>query len=287
MAAAKQQLKARGQQALEAIHTPECRSVLFDYDQKWRDSPALWVRLDLDDPTHLYTTLEAFPAALRDALGSVDFGSLTNYLIQEICQYIVIIPIVQGRMLNKLIWPFYTLTILQTENLQEKPWVYFPHDLPETIREDLSLGIWDRPEILTANRLSRSVATLRQLTSQIAEFQDMPDLTEPGMERLQAYVSKELSETLSESLQAFFDSAAELCEWFATLPENERQRRDNLRTAIESLPEVYEHVRPGEGDGTFILELAEIVAYSHRLEEIYPTVERFRLLWIADILHNS
>jgi hypothetical protein len=281
----RRQLKTRVQQALETTQTSECKTALLDYDRRWQDSPALWAKLELSDPTHLYTTaLEAFPNALRDALGRVDLEKLTYYLVQEMCQYVVIIPVVRGCMLDELVWPFSTLAILQADNVQEEPWAYFPQELPRVIREELHLTIWDKSEILTANRLSRSVATLRQLTSQIGEFQGMPDLTEPGMERLQTYVVEELSETLSTSLQTFFDAAGELLERFNALPESEQQKRDKLRAAIEALLEAHEYVRPGEGDGTFNLDLAEIVAYSQRLEEIYPAVEGIRLFWIADIL---
>jgi len=284
MDVAKRQLKARVQQALEIIQTPECKTVLLNCDRRWQDSSALWIKLDLNNPTHLYTSvLEAFPTALRDALGHIDLEDLTYYLIREVCQYIVIVLVVQGRMLDEFIWPFSTLAILQADNVREKPWAYFPQELPEVIRGELHLTMWDTPEILPANRLSRSVATLRQLTSQIAEFQEMPDLTGPGMDRLRTY-TEELSETFSTSLQAFFDAAAELLERFNALPESERQKRDNLHAVIEVLREVYENVCPGEGDGTFNLNLAEIVAYSQRLEEIYPAIEGIRLYWIADIL---
>ena len=284
---ARRQVKARVQQALETIRTSECRTVLVDYDRQWQDSPTLWAKLELSDPTNLYATLEAFPKALRDALEGVGLGSLIDYLIQEVCQYIVIIPIIRGRMLDKLIWPFRTLAILQAENVQEKPWAYFPQELTDVIREELHLDIWGKPGILTANQLSRSVATLRQLTSQISEFEGMPDLTEPGVERLQSYVVEELSETMSTSLQTFFDGGVELLERFNTLPESEQQKRDYLSAAIEALTEVYEYVRPGEGDGVFELDLGEIVAYVQRLEEIYPVVEEVRLLWIADIFEQK
>jgi hypothetical protein len=156
--------------------------------------------------------------------------------------------------------------------------------LTDVIREDLHLGMWAESEVGTANRLSRSVAALRQLTSQISEFQEMPDLTEPGMERLQTYVIEELAETLSTSLQTFFDTGAELCERFNALSVSEQQTRDKLHTAVGALFEVHQAVRPSEGDGTFKLDLAEIVAYSQRLDEIYPAVEGIRLLWIADVL---
>jgi hypothetical protein len=287
MDVAKRQVKARVQQALETIQAPECRTALLDYDRRWQDSPALWAKLELSDPTRLYAILETFPAALHDILGHLDLGSLTYYLIREVCQYIVIIPVIRGRMLDELIWPFHTLTILQAESVQEKPWAYFPQELTDVIREELHLDIWDKPEILTANQLSRSVATLRQLTSQISEFEGMPDLTEPGLERLQSYVVEELSGTMSTSLQTFFDVVAELLERFNTLPESEQQKRDYFSTAIEALSKAYEYVRPGEGDGVFKLDLREIVAYAQRLEEIYPVVEEIRLLWIADILEQE
>ena len=281
------QLRARVQQALETIQTPECKTALLDYDRRWQDSPALWVKLEVSDPTLLYTAgLDAFPSALRGALGNVGLDSLIRYLIREVCEYIVIIFVVRGRMLDQLVWPFRVLTVLQAEDTEEGLWAFSPKVLTEVILEELQLGVWDNSDVLTANRLSPSVATLRQLTSQISEFQAMPDLTEPGMERLQTHLLEELSKTLSTSLQTFVDAAAELVERLNALPKSEQQKRDKLCAAIEALLEAHEYVRPGEGNGPFKLELAQVGAYSERLQEIYPTIEGIRLYWIADIIEQ-
>jgi hypothetical protein len=213
-------------------------------------------------------------------------NDFNHYLVKETCQYLVIVPVIRGRMLDDLIWPMHTLTILQAEDLQEKPWAYFPQESADVVREDLCLEKWDAPGIRTANQLSRSVATLRQLTSQVSEFQDMPDPTEPGMERLQTYLLEELSETLSTSLQTFFDAAAELLDQYNALSTSEQQHRDKLRLAAASLIEAAEYVHPAEGDGSFELDLAEILEYARRLEEVYPVVEEIRLSWITDILEQ-
>jgi hypothetical protein len=284
---AKHQLRKQVEQALEEIQTPERSAALLDYDRHWNNSPALWIKLDLEDPILLYTSLiEAFPTALRSALGRIELNGLTYYLIEEICQYIVVIVVVRGQMLNELVWPFHTLTILQADDVKEELWAYLPQDLTDAQRDELTLDIWDRPEILLANNLSRSVATLHQLTAQIAELQGMPDLTEPGMERLQNYLVEELGETLSSSLQAYFDIAEELCKQFNALSENEQQERNDLLAAVQILLEVQEDILPSEGNETFNLSLAEAVAYSQHLERAYLGIEEIRLLWIADCLRD-
>jgi hypothetical protein len=71
------------------------------------------------------------------------------------------------------------------------------------------------------------------------------------------------------------------------LSTSEQQERDRLREVIEALRRAHEYVRPAEGDGTFRLDLEEIVAYSQRLEEIYAEVEGIRLVWISDVLDQA
>ncbi len=280
-------LKMNVQQACETMHSDGINLTMIDCDQRWRDASALWARLDVSDPTCLYSTIEAFPVALRNAIGSMEPGIMTYYLLEEVCRYVVLIPFVGGLMLDNLIWPFQTLTILRTENIQEKPWACFPHEISDSFREKFSIGMWDNPEILAANQLSRSVATLRQLTSQISEFEALPDLTEAGLKRLQFYLREEFSPMLGKSLQEFFDSAALLLECFNTLSNVEQEERNYLRTAIEVLLEVQDKVRPSEDDGVCQLDLADIVAYGQNLEESYLAIEWIRLLWIADFLRGN
>ncbi|MFW6116540.1 MAG: hypothetical protein ACOC6F_02330 [bacterium] len=283
----RREVKSHIQRALQATQTPECHTELLDYQAKWLDSRALWVTFDLSDPTQLHTSiLGVFLTRLRHALGDVELGSLTYYILQETCQYIVIIPLVRGCMLDGFVRPIHTMTVLRTKNFEEKPWAYFLHELPDRVREELDLQGWKLPGIDMANQLSGSLATLYHLAAQIAEFQELPELPELGMERLQTYVQEELSETMSISLQAFFDAAEEICERFNVLSQVEQQERQELRSAVEALTVVHEEVLPGEGDGTFVLDLAAITAYSARLEEVYPIVEGIRLFWIADILNT-
>jgi len=285
MVAAQRHLDSQIQQVLVAIQTPTFEAARLDLDHPWQGHPAVWISFDLTDPTELYTKLlEEFPTALRSAIGPVGLEELTYYLIQGTCEYIVIVPLVRGRMLDALVWPFHTLTVLQEENLQAKPWAYFPQPLPDEAGEDLAIETWDIEEIALANQFSQSVATLRQLTSQISEFQAMPDLTEPGGDRLQAYMGDELSKPLSAALQAFFDTGSELLNRFNALSEDEQQKRVKLCEAIGALIEIHDVVKPGEGDGVFQLGLQEIVEYAQRLESVLPISESIRLLWIADVL---
>jgi len=288
MKAVRRQIVARIQQALETMQTPQQSATLLEYDRNWRALPTLWVVLDVDDPIQLYATvLETLVSALRNAMGNPDNEDLDQYLIQEVCQYVVIIPRVQGRMLDDFVWPLYLLSILQADDIKDRPWAYIPAELPEAVHDDLDLTCWNLPEIHAANRLSRSVMTLRQLTSQISEFQGVPDLTEPGMHRLQTYINEEVSPTLSTSLQTFYDATTNLTGRFNSLPEEQQQNEGNLLAAIRTLVEVQEYVRPGEDDGTCQLDLTDIVDYRQRLEKAYLEVEAVRLLWISDILEQS
>jgi hypothetical protein len=285
MTFAKRDLDRQIQQALTIMETPACQVTRLHFDHCWREHPALWIRLDLDDPTELYNRIETFPVALRDALGPVNFDQLPYFLIQEHYAYTVVIPVVRGRMLNELVWPFYTPTLLRQD--ESKSWTYIPQPLPNTIREALGIVLWDVQDIAWANQLSLAIATLMQLSSQMGEFQSIPEMTEAGGERLQQYIDEEVSNELSVALQTFFDIAAVLLDRFNALSKSEQQDRTRLRTAVEALIDIHERVRPAEGDGVFRLGIEELVAYSRRLQEIYATVEGIRLFWVADILDQE
>jgi hypothetical protein len=288
MTFAKRQLKSQIMQAVQHIQSSSCEPVFLEFEQDWQGQSALWVRFNLSNLVEFYDKLFVeFPTALKQIIGPIAPGSLTDYLRQEICTYLVVIPVIQGQLLNNLVWPFYLSTVLQAENLGDKPWSYLPLELPVSIRNALNLTIWDVPEIALANQLSTSVATLRQLTFQVGEFQTIPDPTEFGEKRLKTYIEENASSEMSQALQTFIDAASALLNRFNALPTAVQQEREKLVEAVQALVEVYKQINPGERDDGFELTVEELTDYSNRLQQAYPLVEGIRLFWIADILEQK
>lgn len=254
-------------------------------DLKWEDSPALWISLNVQDSTMLYQAFESLVVALQFVLNSISFQELKYYLIQENYRYTVIVPTIRGQMINENVWPLFTAsTILRDAPLNEQNWVsYVPQPLPTGIREKLGIGLWGLPEIEQANDLATAVSSLTMLVSQIAEFNNLPDVSESGQEMLQGYIIEQ-SPLVSNMLQTFLDNGTVLIEKFNSLPEPEQEARHFLSEAVSVLVEMYSVIRPADWSDKQHLDMDAIVDYAGKLNEIFLAGELIKLNWIADLL---
>lgn len=254
----------------------------------WENLPALWMRLDVQDPTTLYNAFESLIAALQAVLSPIKFQELAYYLIQENYQYTVIIPTVCGRMINENVWPLFTAsTVLRETSLNEQNWVsYVPKPLPAETREQLGIELWDLSGIEEANQFSTAVSSLMLLAAQISEFDNLPDASEEGLEMLQDHLS-ERSEALSDALQAYFDSSSVLLGKFNSLSETEQESRPYLRDAVSTLVEISESIRPSEWTDEQHLGISEMVEYAQQLTRIFLAAEYVKLCWIADVITRT
>ncbi len=252
---------------------------------KWEDSSALWIRLDVQDPTELYNVFESLVTALQTVLSPIKFQELAYYLIQENYQYIVIIPTVRGRMVDDNVWPLFTAsTVLRETPLDEQNWVsYLPEPISAETREQLGIELWNISGIKEANQFSTAVSSLMLLASQISEFDNLPDASEKGLEMLQVHLW-ERSEALSEALQAYLDSSTVLLGEFNLLSETQQERRPYLQEAVSALVEISESIRPSDWTDEQHLDLPAMVDYANGLTEILFAGEYVKLNWIADSL---
>ena len=226
-------------------------------------------------------------AALLTELSPIEDQQLAYYLIQENYRYVVIVPTVCGQMINENVWALFTsLTILKESSISEQKWANFvPKPLAADAVEQLGLAIWDLPEIENANQLSLAVSSTMLVASQIAEFENLPDLSEAG-ERLLIDHSLTYSKMLSEWLQMFLNDSDTLIESFNALSESEREDHPDRVEAVSVLVEVVEVVRPPDWTDEQHLNLNEIVEYAQKLSTVFVPAEIARLFWIADVIDS-
>ncbi|MCA9945100.1 MAG: hypothetical protein KC449_16555 [Anaerolineales bacterium] len=276
------------QQALANFGVKDVTVELLQTGLKWEDSPALWIRLDVQDPTALYQAFELLVTALQAVLSPIKFQELAYYLIQANYQYTVIIPTVCDRMINENAWPLFTAsTVLREAPLDEQNWVsYVPKPLPAETREQLGIELWDLSGIEEANQFSTAVSSLMLLAAQISEFDNLPDASEEGLEMFQDHLS-ERSEALSNALQACLDSGAFLLGEFNSLSQTQQERRPYLREAVSTLVAISESILPSELADEQQLRISEMIEYAQQLAEIFLAAEYVKLYWIADVITRT
>lgn len=284
----KRKLDRSVQKALVSFSVKDVTAEWVQTLLKWDDSPALWIRLDVKDPTTLHEVFESLVTSLEAVLSPIKSQDLAYYLIQDNYQYVVIIPTVRGRMINDNVWPlFASSTVLRETSLDEQNWVsYVPKPLPTETREQLSVEVWQLSRIREADQFSTAVSSLMLIAAQISEFNDLPEISDEGLEMIQANLA-ERSEALSEALQAYLDGSKILLDEFDSLTEAQQKGRPYLQEAISTLVEIHESIRPSEWNDEQRLGNSEMVKYAEHLSEVFLAAEHVKLYWIADIVSRA
>jgi len=283
----KHEIMRHVQQALDGISEDGCHANVLSIKESWDSAPTLWLRLDLWDPTKLYTKFEELVIALRDSIGPVEYGKLDHYVIEDNLEHIVIAPVIQGRMLNRSAWRLLTFgAILSDKDPGENPWLYAPLPIPPGAWEALGIDLWNLEDSQLAERFSESVAGLYLCVSQLSEFEGMPDLPDTAYSFAQSYIERQSQES-SRHLQAMFDTMEEMVKKFNELPEQEQKERECLQQVVAGLAELDRLAKPSkEFDGSQAFSISELADYTQRLEQAQQLAEGIKLFWIADVLDH-
>ena len=261
----KRELEERIQRAIEKVAVEGTNITMLHNDKGWDGAPTLWLRLDLENPTELYTKFEELVIALREAIGQVGIQELAHYVIGENWEYIIVVPVIRSRKLDHSAWRLYTFaTVLSESEIGEKFWSYVPQPIPSVNWEELELTVWDTPDITLASQFSEAVAELSILAAQLGDLCNIPDLTEPGQLVAQSHIERQ-AERINQCLQVVFDAITAMVNRFNELPEEEQEERDGLREAIAGLVEMHQLIRPSEEfDGEQAFSIDEVFEYAQR-----------------------
>lgn len=284
----KRDLEKQVARAAETVATEGTRVTVLPFESDWDKVPSLCLRLDLEDPLDLYPKIEALIVVLRENIGHIDFQELRHYVIRQNWEYVVIVPVIRGKMLNQLVWRLHTFTtVLQDDEMERQLWSYIPQLIPEQSLEEYGLELWNVEEIDLANQFSAAVAQISFLAAHISDFHSILDATEPGFQVLQCYIDEQASR-LNERLQAVLDTMELMLDKFNRLPESKKLSRNNLITSIKGLIEIRKFVMPSEEfDGTQEFDLDQLFEYTQRLEQARLWAETIKLFWVADVLDHT
>ncbi len=264
-------------------------SVLSE-DVLWESEPALWLRVDGENPIEVYTAIEAIVTAIRQAVIAIPQSELRHYAIDFTWVTILVVPLVKGKSLASQTWRFSSIMFSVDPNNDLGFWHFVPVPIPVDILSQLPISTWAPPRLDTAQQLLGAVSGLSILASHLRDFERLPKLDDQGHDILQPYVHQ-CATQLSECFQAILDSETELLNYFNQLPSPEKINRPNLMTAMQGLVELHEQILPPsdrQADGRIELSmnLTEFAEWASRLETIQNLAFFVYLYWVSDVLQT-
>lgn len=288
LAAMKQGVQRKVSRALAQTTAGGARVDELRTEISWRNSPTIWVTLSLNKATQLYEKYEVLILSLKKALGGVNPGELTYQVIRDVCEYIVVVPLVKDRMMNEFAWPLHVPTTILTEvPLDELVWSYAPQPLPQGMRNALGLRLWESPHVTVANEFSAGMAALVMLLSQIADLNDIPNVTEAGKSVLRDHVDNK-TEQFHDVLLTVSDSLQIMAARLESPPPEEIEARENLREVLAGLLEIKRLLYPsGDSSGRKLFDMNAILDFGDGAAHALPIAEAVRLYWIQDSLEDS
>ena len=254
-------------------------------DLQWDNSPTHWIQLDVENPMLIHEKYEELIASLRKAIGRVTWGDLDYILIQENLKYAVILPTVRGKMTSQLVWPLQSVfTIGDDKPIEEIQWAYVQQELPISMMGKLGITLWQHERTDMVNQMHASVAALFLVISLLKKISELPEPTNAGKEKLNAFMEIR-SKDLSDLLHQFTNIPGILFTEINELDDSERETRPFFVEAIDLLSEIANQIMPtNQVEEVQKLATDQFEEYINRLETIFPIVDHIKSLLIFDFI---
>jgi len=277
-----QRLSETIEDSLKSMDGDSVMARIVNTDLSWDGEPALWIHIDVQTPLEIYQKVEDVIYRLRDSFGSMQYGDSDYFLVELKCRRTVIIPTVQGKMVEEKVWPLQTsLTLTSDHAIEDKPYLYVPYNIPRSVREKLGFDIWKVDDRFVIAQFETSFNELMMRLSLISKMTDVPEFPDALLPTLEIYMQNR-SKEISKALQTFFDSATVLVNRFNDLPDEEKSERDHLQEAIQALTHLTETVLPK--GGVTKLSVKEMADYASLLKENVSIVQYIKMTWLYDSL---
>jgi hypothetical protein len=252
----------------------------------WGDKPTLWIKLDLHEPLEYYISAEKVITVLSTVLKSAMDPNITRYLIELYRYRVAIVPVVRGKLINRLGWNLLTESAMNGVS-PDAAWSYVPQEIPAVALQTFGLTEWDNPDIILATTLSVSVASMAILGSQLADIVRTPSIEDVVMQSVQKSIDHRTT-MFSQCLQSACDTITAMLEKINMHNASPQiQHRLLFAKYTQALHDLHELILPFSGfNGTHSIKMNDFPEYSQRLQDAFTKADYMRLLWIKDTLDN-
>ena len=284
----KQKFDRRINNALTIMNSENIKTERLKIDFRWNKSNAMWIQLNIQDPILLHEAFQKLVSNLQEAFGEQNFKSLSSYIIEESYEYVIVIPLIRGKMINQNVWSINTLVSLYGQTTLENISLYYMEQISLNLLTKLGFEIWNIEDIHHANKLLEYFFKSWLHASQVLELNELPESDSiTYFKDIESVHCKISSNQMSTCIQQFIDTKNILIDRFNEYLELENQQRSAVVEAFNILKDIHEHILPFEdGKSEISFNLEELGDYARVLENNIINIEMIRLLWITDILDN-
>lgn len=257
----------------------------FNSDILWDDLPAMWISIDVSDPSVMFMALGNVLEAIRAGVRRVETSELRRHVIEFEWPHLVIVPLVRGKALEQTAWRVYLPLVLGADDQTSVGWWNFVlKEVPEAVWDKLELRIWDDPGLEVAHRLLHSTVETSLIAAHIRDFREVPDVDEKGKELFHEYIES-ISGRISRVLQSACDAGAEMANSFNQMSEEDKERRPNLIEAMQAVIDMQEYLMPTpDTNGVVTISVEQIYEWADRLEAAREYAFLAYSAWVSEVL---
>ncbi|NEQ75161.1 MAG: hypothetical protein F6K23_20195 [Okeania sp. SIO2C9] len=259
----------------------------------WKKEKFLCLTVNSNNLINTYNSLETILNAIRQAINKVESNKLREYVLEFNWPYIVVIPLVKGKLSSITAWRFSTLVFLNaSDNSKLEWWNFVLKSIPKNVIGELKLESWNLPRLEVVNKMVSSFSQLLTLTSHVRDFQRLPpERDEQGSEELKSYFQKNYK-PMSELLETTLNSIAEMEKYFNNLQPSEQKKRTNLTIAMQIMIKIHQNILPNsESSKAGIIEetmnLSDVIELANRINQSHRDVSLGYLYWVADVIDTN
>jgi len=259
---------------------------IISKDNLWESKPSLWLTVNGKNAVDVYNSVEQVITAIRRALHESKDTELRRYILNFYWPHVVIIPLVQGKSLNTLMWriPFPVILHEGSDVLSLNWWNYVLHSISRDDMTKMGLETWNLPRLEDATTILSSTVQLLLLAGHIRDLKSLPDLDDYGKGLLQEYLQG-LADRIGNILQILESATGKIVATFNKIAPTEYAHRPNLIAAVQALQELGRHiVPPAYAQGEAEMSLEQLVGWADQLEKASDDAFLLYLLWASDIL---
>ena len=282
-------VKRKVQKGLSNISSEDLLVSVASYDQFWDDKPALWISIDGKNGIDVYNSVEKIFPEIFNSVNNFRDKELVRLIFGIRWPLIIVVPKIQGKCLTDKSWRVDSDTLLWGTSEGKLGWWNFAaqYQIPRDALTELSINIWDMPQLEVATRFAQNTYKLSLQLASIKDLERLPELDDLGISQFKVYVQK-LMDNNSKVTQNVLDSATEMTRIFRELPKSECQNRPYMVKSMQALIEMGKYITPVPNpQGEMTLELKTIFKWADQLEEgrIYASLAY--LFWASDAISEN
>jgi len=269
-------------EAILKLRSDTLYAQIIDRNVLWEENTALWIQIDMESPLAIYENIEKLIHALRECIGESQYGDVKYFLGETKFKHTVIIPTIQGKSLDSMIWPLLTTqTLMQTHDLEEKQYLYIPHEISMDTLVRLGIDLWRIDEIENIQKLESGFNTLMISLTLLGRSSEMHEFPEELLPTIENYMRDRSSE-ISEALQMFIDSATVFLDYYNNLSNEEIDSNELLQEAYLELVKFKNNIL--SEDGILQIAIEDMSEIAKELQELIPVIQGIKLVWLNEVI---